>query len=75
MRLAASALLLLQPHVEYVTDPIVSATANGLVTADGKEREVDVIIAATGFKGGYVPRFPIIGLDGVDLREKWGVES
>ncbi|KAF8854529.1 cyclohexanone monooxygenase [Acephala macrosclerotiorum] len=66
---------LLQPHVEYITDPIVSATATGLVTSDGKTREVDAIIFATGFKGGYVPRFPTTGLDGVDLRKKWGYES
>ncbi|CZR52655.1 related to monooxigenase [Phialocephala subalpina] len=66
---------LLQPHVAYIPDAIVSATATGLVTADGKTREVDAIIAATGFKGGYVPRFPTIGIDGVDLRGKWGYES
>ncbi|KAF4627805.1 hypothetical protein G7Y89_g10350 [Cudoniella acicularis] len=66
---------LLQPHVEYITEPIVSATSNGLVTADGVTREVDAIIAATGFKGGYVPRFPTIGKDGVDLVEKWGFDS
>jgi cation diffusion facilitator CzcD-associated flavoprotein CzcO len=59
---------LLQPHVEYITESTVSATANGLVSADGTIREVDAIFAATGFKGGYVPRFPTIGKDGADLR-------
>jgi cation diffusion facilitator CzcD-associated flavoprotein CzcO len=66
---------LLQPHVEYITEPIVSATSNGLVTADGTVREVDAIFTATGFKGGYVPRFPTIGKDGVDLRDKWSFDS
>ncbi|PMD31733.1 FAD/NAD(P)-binding domain-containing protein [Hyaloscypha variabilis F] len=66
---------LLEPHVEYVTEPIVSATANGLVTADGTVREVDAIFAATGFKGGYVPRFPTIGKGGIDLRDKWSFDS
>jgi cation diffusion facilitator CzcD-associated flavoprotein CzcO len=66
---------LIQPHVEYITSPIVSETPNGLVTADGITREYDAIIAATGFKGGYVPRFPTIGVDGVDQMDKWSFDS
>jgi cation diffusion facilitator CzcD-associated flavoprotein CzcO len=61
---------LLEPHIKYFTEPILSATEKGLVTSDGATREYDAIIAATGFAGGYVPRFPTIGLDEVDLVEK-----
>ncbi|KAH8597214.1 cyclohexanone monooxygenase [Bisporella sp. PMI_857] len=66
---------LLLPHVEYVTEPIVSATETGLKTADGTLREVDAIITATGFSDGYAPRFPTIGKDGVDLVDKWSFDG
>lgn len=59
------------PKLDFVTDTIVEATETGLITADGKHREVDTIIAATGFTGTFVPRFPIIGEDGSDLAELW----
>ncbi|MBV1879570.1 MAG: NAD(P)/FAD-dependent oxidoreductase [Pseudomonadales bacterium] len=42
---------LARPNVALVTDEIVSATATGLVTADGQHHELDVIIFATGFYG------------------------
>lgn len=61
--------------VTYVDTPIVSATATGLVTVDGVERPVDVIIAATGFFNGFVPHFPIVGRNGVDLRQDWSVDG
>ncbi|KAJ3985910.1 cyclopentanone 1,2-monooxygenase [Lentinula detonsa] len=40
------------PNVDLIDlgqDPIIEITANGILTADGKEREFDVIILATGF--------------------------
>ena len=36
-------------NVEVVTDPIARVTPTGIVTADGVERPVDVIVVATGF--------------------------
>jgi cation diffusion facilitator CzcD-associated flavoprotein CzcO len=58
--------------VDYVDhSEITHATATGLVTADGKERPVDIIIAATGFKNGFLPLFPTIGKNGLDLRKHW----
>ncbi|MCT2581964.1 flavin-containing monooxygenase [Actinophytocola gossypii] len=38
-----------QPNVELVTDSIVRVQGNSVVTADGREREVDAIILGTGF--------------------------
>ncbi len=38
-------------NVALVTEPIVEATAGGLVTADGAHHDLDVIIHATGFHG------------------------
>jgi len=40
---------LARDHVDLVTDPIAKITPAGIVTRDGAEREVDVIIVATGF--------------------------
>lgn len=40
---------LTQPNVELVTERIREVRAGSLVTEDGREREVDAIICATGF--------------------------
>jgi len=53
------------------TENIGGITANGFLTADGTEVEVDVIICATGFDTSFRPQFPIIGLDGIEIAEKW----
>ncbi|OBT58863.1 hypothetical protein VE04_00928 [Pseudogymnoascus sp. 24MN13] len=53
------------------TDTIGGITSNGFLTADGAEVEVDVIICATGFDTSFRPKFPIIGLDGKSISEKW----
>ncbi|PYI13635.1 flavin-binding monooxygenase [Aspergillus violaceofuscus CBS 115571] len=54
------------------TSPIKEITPRGFIdTATGIEHEVDVIICATGFNTSYQPRFPLIGLDGVSLADKW----
>jgi len=63
------------PKLDFVTEPIIEATETGLVTADGKHREVDTIIAATGFTGTFVPRFPTIGEDGSDLAHLWSQQG
>ncbi|MGH9136817.1 MAG: flavin-containing monooxygenase [Acidimicrobiales bacterium] len=61
-------------HVDLVTDPIQRVTETGVVTADGVEREIDVLVCATGFRvmdRGHSPPFPVIGRDGVDLGSFW----
>lgn len=50
---------------------VTRLTEGGVVDSDGVERQVDAVICATGFDVSYKPRFPIIGLNGVDLRDKW----
>ena len=52
---------------------VVSCTAEGVVGGDGVERKVDTIVCATGFDNSYRPHFPIVGRNGVDLRDKWAV--
>lgn len=66
---------LLDPKVEFITEPIIKATARGLITAGGNLHEVDAVVAATGFSGDYRPRIPIIGLDNMNLQDQWAPEG
>lgn len=57
-------------HVELVTDPIATVTADGIETCDGGTYPADVIILATGFHARrYV--WPIEAVGRRDLREIW----
>lgn len=62
---------LIKENVQVITNGIKEVTETGIVTNDDKLIEVDVIVTATGFDTSFCPRFPIIGSDGKDLREKW----
>lgn len=48
---------------------IVEATENGLITEDGTMHKLDVLVCGTGFDVSFKPRFPIIGREGIDLRD------
>jgi len=67
-----------EPHVELVTDRIERVTARGVRTADGKEREIDVLILATGFRLSNDPetyrRSPVKGRNGFDLADFYAKE-
>jgi cation diffusion facilitator CzcD-associated flavoprotein CzcO len=64
------------PKTELVTDRITRITPEGIVTADGTERKVDVIVYATGFhvtdSYTYVQ---IKGMNGEDLVDRWNREG
>jgi cation diffusion facilitator CzcD-associated flavoprotein CzcO len=65
-----------EEHVELVTDPITRITEKGIVTADGKEREIDTLICGTGFQvfqKGSVPTFRVFGLNGQEISDYWEV--
>jgi cyclohexanone monooxygenase len=56
--------------VDLVTDPIVKITPSAVVTKDGTEREIDVLIVATGFHTTDLPiARQIHGRDGVSLAD------
>jgi cyclohexanone monooxygenase len=59
-------------NVELVTDGIANVTANGIVTSDGVERPIDVLIVATGF---FTTELPItehlVGRTGKSLADTW----
>ncbi|MEW6775761.1 MAG: NAD(P)/FAD-dependent oxidoreductase [Bdellovibrionota bacterium] len=63
-----------RPNVELVTDPIRKITPHGIVTKDGKEREIDTLICATGFKvfeKGNLPTYEVFGAGGQELGAFW----
>ena len=61
---------LIKPHVSVVTEPIVSAQPEGLLTQDGVLHSVDVIIYGTGFRASeFLAPMRIIGRDGRELSE------
>ncbi len=63
-----------RPNVELLTDPVQRITATGVI-AGGLEREVDVLVLATGFYLASAPenyrRRPVRGRDGFDLAQHY----
>ncbi|MEJ3655867.1 NAD(P)/FAD-dependent oxidoreductase [Actinomycetes bacterium KLBMP 9759] len=59
-------------NVELVTDGISRMTPSGIVTADGREHEVDCVIYATGFATtGFMFPMKVVGASGRSLDEVW----
>ncbi|WP_206065017.1 NAD(P)/FAD-dependent oxidoreductase [Nocardioides sp. JQ2195] len=59
-------------HVELVTDGISKITGDAVVTTDGVERPVDVLVVATGFHTTEQPIAQrVVGRDGRTLSETW----
>lgn len=63
---------LVRDNAEVVTDAIVRVTENAIVTADGREHEVDAIIYATGFvTTSFLAPMKIEGRGGLPLEQAW----
>jgi cation diffusion facilitator CzcD-associated flavoprotein CzcO len=62
---------LAREDVELETARIERVTERGIVTADGREVELDTIVFATGFRPYEVAGLGIAGRDGVELAEAW----
>ena len=65
-----------QPHVHIVDTksyPIAEIKPEGIVTADGRCHEVDIIAVATGFDAmtGCLKRLGLKDIHGIDLAERW----
>ncbi len=59
-------------NVELVDSPIYEITPRGILTTDGKEREVDAIVFATGFKSTeLLSPIEIYGRGGLSINEAW----
>ncbi|BBX03251.1 cyclohexanone monooxygenase [Mycolicibacterium moriokaense] len=63
---------LTQPHVEVVSSPAKALRARSLVTADGRELDVDVVLCATGYAtADYLGQIDVVGEASTTLREMW----
>lgn len=63
---------LTQPHVEVVSSPARHLKARSLVTEDGTELDVDVVLCATGYAAAdYLGQIDVVGERGRSLRDTW----
>jgi cation diffusion facilitator CzcD-associated flavoprotein CzcO len=59
-------------NTELVTDRIAKVTGSSIVTADGTEREIDVLIVATGFYTTDIPvAHHVVGRTGRSMAERF----
>lgn len=63
---------LTRPNVEVLTSPARALRARSLVTEDGTEREVDLVVCATGYAAAdYLGELDVSGEHGIALRQVW----
>jgi cation diffusion facilitator CzcD-associated flavoprotein CzcO len=63
---------LTRPNVELVTDGIAEVREHSIVTADGVERPVDVLIFGTGFRATEaLIGIRLVGRGGVEIHDAW----
>lgn len=59
-----------------VSSGLTSFSETGVVTGDGEEIEVDVVIYATGFRpSDYLDPIEIVGRGGVEIHDYWGGDA
>jgi cation diffusion facilitator CzcD-associated flavoprotein CzcO len=63
---------LTRPNVELVTDTIAEVCEHSIVTADGVERPIDVLIFGTGFRATEpLIGIRLVGRGGVEIHDAW----
>lgn len=61
-----------EPNLELVTDVIQNVTKTGITTSDGQEREVDLLVLATGFSATkYLSALDVRGREGLHINDAW----
>jgi 4-hydroxyacetophenone monooxygenase len=63
---------LTRDHVEVEASEPAEVNARGIVTADGRQIDLDVIIYATGYHLDFLSTVDIRGRDGRRLADEWG---
>lgn len=61
-------------NVSLITESIDSINENGVLTTDGQQHDVDLLVMATGFKvmeEGNAPSFKVYGRDDKELGQFW----
>ena len=64
----------LQPNVHCIKNSIVKITEDSVITVDGEETKVDVLVCATGFDVSLRPQWNMVGRNGTDLRKDWAID-
>jgi cation diffusion facilitator CzcD-associated flavoprotein CzcO len=60
------------PNLELVTDGIERISEDAIVTVDGRAREIDTLIYATGFAATkYLSAIDVVGRDGRRISDAW----
>jgi cyclohexanone monooxygenase len=63
---------LMRPNVEVVSSPARYLRDRSLVTEDGSELDVDVVVCATGYAAAdYLGQIDVVGEGATSLRETW----
>ncbi|WP_234834682.1 flavin-containing monooxygenase [Mycolicibacterium stellerae] len=63
---------LTKPHVEVISSPARYLRSRSLVTEDGAELDVDIVLCATGYAAAdYLGQIDVVGEDGASLHETW----
>ncbi|KAJ9636299.1 hypothetical protein H2201_007842 [Coniosporium apollinis] len=62
---------IVQDNVEPVFEGIQKVTPEGIVTNDGVEHKMDILVCATGFKVAFKPAFKVINAAGKSIDEDW----
>jgi 4-hydroxyacetophenone monooxygenase len=63
-------------NVRLVSEKISEITPKGLITADGEEHQVDLIIYGTGFQASkFLTPMQVFGRGGLDLHAHWDGEA
>ncbi|KLO16411.1 FAD/NAD-binding domain-containing protein [Schizopora paradoxa] len=62
---------LCEDNVEFVPTHIKRITETGIELVDGTHHDLDVIVCATGYDSSFNFPFPIIGRNGLDLKQRF----
>ena len=67
---------LMREHVHLITEPISQVTPGGILTEDGEEHALDVLVYGTGFQASkFLTPVKVVGRGGVDMHEQWGGDA
>lgn len=66
---------LFDEKVEFILDTISEVDESEIWTQDCVQHPANGIVLATGFDHGLTTKFPVVGIDETDLRERWSEEE
>lgn len=62
---------LVEDNVDFLDVPISKADQNALVLENGERKQLDILVCATGFQASAPPPFPVIGVNGQTMKQKF----